>query len=98
MKRSRRGAFQAGVRLLLALAALAAGQSVAARAESTAPRAVAVRLVSSAVEAQPAHAAAPLLASRPALAARPQRTPAIAPTAHRGSDGPLYLLNRAILR
>jgi hypothetical protein len=85
----------AGVKLLLVLASLAAGQSVAARAESTGPRAAVVRMIGAPeqrAEERQAVFAEPL--TRVAQAPHPavQRTDA------RASDAPLYLLNRALLR
>ena len=83
---------------MLVLATLAAGQSVAARAEIAAPRAVAVRMVGALEQRAEQQRPANLLFTAPALAAPRPAALLVQRADARASDTPLYLLNRALLR
>jgi hypothetical protein len=94
MRARRANRFQTALRLMLALFALAAGQSVAARAEVAAPRAAIVcELRGPRSEVRVATAVAPGSSS---VGAHPEEVTVERDAAARSL--PLYLLNRALLR
>lgn len=100
MRFTRRKAFGAGVRLLLALAALAAGQSTAARAEPASPRAAVVRTLPAA-PAEALRSAEKRCVHRAAAPGAPRSAPDAPPLGATADAAarplPLYLVHRALL-